>query len=130
MSASKMFDNIEFSRLRDLVDFDSEKELDEILYVSNATNFRRALLHNFGRNGWDPAAEIEKGQDVCMTYRGYIKFLETDLRHVYPIGNDRSKSKFKSGMEYIAKQMLIRGEVSRQIASELGGTLCTNLPFF
>lgn len=55
---------------------------------------------------------ISEDEDTCSTYRGYIKFLETDLQNVYPVGEGRSKSKYKRGIEYIAKQMLMRGDVS------------------
>jgi pyoverdine/dityrosine biosynthesis protein Dit1 len=47
-----------------------------------------------------------------MTYRGYIKFLQTDLETVYPVDGTRTKSKYKRGIEYIAKQMMARGDVS------------------
>lgn len=85
-------------------------ELDEITYVANATNFRRALLNLFGQPDWDWKT-VSQNEDVCMTYRGYIKFLETDLEHVYPVGEDRSKSKFKRGIESIAREMMARGDV-------------------
>ena len=81
-------------------------------YVANASNFRRALLNTFSRPNWN-WGEVKQSEDVCLTYCGYIKFLETDLQYVYPQGPDRSKSKYKRGIEYIAKQMLARGEVSQ-----------------
>jgi pyoverdine/dityrosine biosynthesis protein Dit1 len=87
------------------------EELDEISYVANATNFRRALLNTFGRPDWNWKT-VSQSEDVCLTYRGYIKFLETDLEHVYPIGEGRSKSKFKRGIESIAREMMARGDVS------------------
>ncbi|PNS20094.1 hypothetical protein CAC42_5544 [Sphaceloma murrayae] len=102
--------NLHFSRLRDLVSIDLDADLDEITYVANATNFRRALLNTFGRSDYDPSVEIRDNMDTCLTYRGYIKFLQTDLRITYPTCDGRSKSKYKSGVEYIAKQMLRRGD--------------------
>ncbi|KAK3317223.1 putative pyoverdine/dityrosine biosynthesis protein [Cercophora scortea] len=93
-------------------------ELDEIAYIANATNFRRALLNKFGRPDWDPSEEVKKNEDTCLTYRGYIKFLETDLANVYPIGSDRSKCKFKKGIELVAKQMLTRGDAFARAVRE------------
>lgn len=87
-------------------------ELDEITYVANATNFRHALLARFSRVDSDVSTRIAEDEDTCMTYRGYIKFLETDLKDVYPVCETRSKSKYKKGIEYVAKQMIRRGEVS------------------
>lgn len=111
MAVEKGFTHITFSRLRDLVSIDLPETLDEMTYVANATNFRRALLNTFSRPDWDWKI-VSQSADVCMTYRGYLKFLETDLQTVYPIGDDRSKSKFKRGLEYIAKEMMSRGDVS------------------
>ncbi|KAJ3492999.1 hypothetical protein NLG97_g5015 [Lecanicillium saksenae] len=103
------YTNITFSRLRDLVSISVPDDLDEMTYVSNATNFRRALLNTFSRPDWN-WKEVSQSEDVCLTYRGYIKFLETDLQHVYPIGENRSKTKFKRGIETIAREMMARGD--------------------
>ncbi|OAA38216.1 Pyoverdine biosynthesis [Beauveria brongniartii RCEF 3172] len=109
LAIEREYTNIAFCRLRDLVNIDLPDELDEITYVSNATNFRRALLNRFSRPDWN-WKEVSQNEDVCLTYRGYIRFLETDLQHVYPIGENRSKTKFKRGTEAIAREMLARGE--------------------
>lgn len=87
------------------------EQLDEMTYVANASNFRRALLNTFGNPNWE-WKEVSQSEDVCLTYRGYIKFLETDLADVYPLEDGRTKSKYKRGIEYIAKQMMCRGDVS------------------
>jgi pyoverdine/dityrosine biosynthesis protein Dit1 len=109
--AQKMgYDRLLFSRLQDLVTLSLPEKLDEMTYCANASNFRRALLNAFMRPDWD-WNEVRQSEDICMTYRGYIKFLETDLEYVFPQGRDRSKSKYKRGIEYIAQQMLARGDV-------------------
>ncbi|KDN65174.1 putative taurine catabolism dioxygenase TauD [Colletotrichum sublineola] len=119
IAAKKNLTNIEFSRLQDLVHLPNlPNKLEEITYVANATNFRRALLNNYGRSDYDPSKEISQNEDTRLTYRGYIKFLETDLRHVYPVGEDRSKTKFKTGIEYISKQMLQRGDAFARAVRE------------
>lgn len=111
MAAEKEFHNISFARLRDLVEIDLPKDLEEMTYVANASNFRRALLNTFSKPGWS-WDDVRQSDDQCMTYRGYIKFLQTDLETVYPVDENRSKSKYKRGIEYIAKQMMARGDVS------------------
>jgi pyoverdine/dityrosine biosynthesis protein Dit1 len=112
MSIRQGFKHIEFSRLQDLVHIAVPNELDQITYVSNATNFRHALLSKFSNPDFDASLKIKDDEDTCLTYRGYIKFLSTDLSDVYPIGDARTKSQFKKGIEYVAKQMLFRGDVS------------------
>ncbi|KAL7809571.1 Pyoverdine/dityrosine biosynthesis domain-containing protein [Trichoderma gracile] len=109
MAMAKGYKHLSFSRLRDLVAIQLPEQLDEMTYVANASNFRRALLNTFSRPDWDWKT-VSQSEDVCLTYRGYIKFLETDLQTVYPVGNDRSKTKYKRGIEYIAQQMMARGD--------------------
>ncbi|KAI9172558.1 putative pyoverdine/dityrosine biosynthesis protein [Paramyrothecium foliicola] len=101
-------DHISFSRIRDLVPMSLPEEMDEMTYIANASNFRRALINTHGQPSQE-WKEVIKNEDTCMTYRGYIKFLETDLQDVFPQSESRSKSKYKKGIEYIAKQMLHRG---------------------
>lgn len=112
MSIEKGFKHIQFSRLKDLVHIDVPDQLDEIIYTTNATNFRLAILNSFGKRDFNVDEKISTDEDTCLTYRGYIKFLETDLMTVFPIGETRSKNKYKKGVGYIAKQMLFRGDVS------------------
>ncbi|EQK99744.1 Pyoverdine biosynthesis [Ophiocordyceps sinensis CO18] len=117
MAADRGFDKIAFSRLRHLVELSLPESLDEMTYVANASNFRRALLNDFGSADWE-WKEVSQNEDVCLTYRGYIKFLETDLKDVYPISEGRSKKKYKRGIEYIAKQMLARGDAFARAVRE------------
>ncbi|KAH7108957.1 putative pyoverdine/dityrosine biosynthesis protein [Dactylonectria macrodidyma] len=109
LAITKGFKHISFSRLRDLVNIELPTEFNEMTYVANASNFRRALLNSFSRPDWS-WEEARQSEDVCMTYRGYIKFLQLDLENVYPLKEDRTKSKYKQGIEYIAKQMIVRGD--------------------
>ena len=111
LAITKECTDIEFARLRDLVSLSVPEDLDEMTYVANASNFRRALLNTFGNPGWD-WKQVSQSEDVCLTYRGYIKFLETDLADVYPLTEGRSKSRYKRGIEYIAREMMGRGDVS------------------
>lgn len=112
MSAAKEFNNIKFNRLKDLVHVDVPDEMDDITYVTNATNFRMALLNSFSKRDYDVDMKIADHEDTCLTYRGYLKFLETDLQTIYPINEERSRKSYKRGLGYIAKQMLFRGDVS------------------
>jgi pyoverdine/dityrosine biosynthesis protein Dit1 len=111
MAAEKGFEHIAFSRLGDLVNFPHPEGLKEITYVANATNFRRHLLNTFGKDDIDIDAEIATQTDTLMTYRGYRRFLESDLQYIFPTGSDRSSSSYKKDISYLAKQMLIRGYV-------------------
>lgn len=122
LAIDKGFKNISFSRLRDLVNIELPNEFNEMTYVANASNFRRALLNSFSRPDWS-WEDARQSEDVCMTYRGYIKFLQLDLENVYPLKEDRTKSKYKKGIEYIARQMMARGDVSSVVLPYLTGLI-------
>jgi hypothetical protein len=116
MAVEKGFTNIQFSRLRDFVDsganFKLPEKLDEIHYVANATNFRRFILNRFGRDDLDIDHLIASDEDTRLTYQGYRRFLMSDLRYIFTLGNDRTSNVYKKETKYLAKQMLVRGYVS------------------
>ncbi|KAK7931137.1 hypothetical protein PG985_001849 [Apiospora marii] len=122
LSVEKGFSrHIGFARLKDMVQAKSDLpdgEPDEIVYVCNASSFRHALLAQFGDEGLDVSCRIKEDDDTCMTYRGYIRFLSTDLLNVCPTGPRRSKSQYKKGIEYIAKKMLYRGDAFARAVKE------------
>ncbi|KAK3315685.1 Pyoverdine/dityrosine biosynthesis protein-domain-containing protein [Apodospora peruviana] len=120
MAVDKDLTHLEFSRLKDLSDMPLPEKLEEILYVANATNFRRHLLNRWGKDDIDIEHEIATKLDTLMTYRGYSRFLRSDLQHVFPSAclNGRSAAKkssarsmhtFKKNVKFLAKEMLIRG---------------------
>ena len=111
MADKKGFNRIDFSRLKDLVDIPLPEKLDEIIYVANATNFRRFLFNKYGKDDLDIDHEITSNSDTRMTYLGYRRFLESDLRFIFPLGEGRSNKGYKRNVKYVAKQMLIRGYV-------------------
>lgn len=112
MSINKGFDHIGFSRIQDFVNFPLPEKLDEITYVANATNFRLSMINRWGKNNINIDDEIANNPDTKMTYLGYRRFLESDLRYIFPLGNGRSNTNYKKNVRYLAKQMLIRGYVS------------------
>ncbi|KKK24685.1 transferase family protein [Aspergillus rambellii] len=109
MATKKKFHWIGFSRIRDLLDFPLPEKLSEISYVANCTTFRRLLLNKYGRDDLNIDHEISSNPDTKLTYLGYKRFLESDLKHIFPRGADRSAHSYKRDCKYLAKQMLIRG---------------------
>ena len=109
----KGFNNIFFSRIRDLLDFPLPEKLTEIVYVANCTTFRRLLLNKYGKEDLDIDHEIATDPDTKLTYLGYKRFLESDLQYIFPRGENRSAHSYKRDCKYVAKQMLVRGYVSK-----------------
>jgi pyoverdine/dityrosine biosynthesis protein Dit1 len=113
MAAKKKFTHIIFSRLQDLIKFPRMPEnLQEISYIANATNFRRFLFNKYGKEDIDIEHRIATDPDTLMTYRGYCRFLESDLQYIFVTGNGRTSNGYKRDVKYLAKEMLIRGYVS------------------
>ncbi|EMR62687.1 putative transferase family protein [Eutypa lata UCREL1] len=95
----------------DLVSFPGlPAQLNEIIYVANASNFRRYLLNKFGNDSLDVDNEIATKPDTNMTYRGYCRFLGNDLQYLYPVGKDRSGHAYRRDVKFLAKEMLKRGD--------------------
>ncbi|KAK2612051.1 hypothetical protein QQS21_001900 [Conoideocrella luteorostrata] len=103
--------HIKFTRLKDLVTIPNLPEtIDEVTYISNASNFRRAFLNEFANPDFDASKEIAEKEDTRMTYNGYCRFLRNDLRYIFHRGENRSGMQYKRDIKYIAKQMIIRGD--------------------
>ncbi|SCO76336.1 related to ABC1 transport protein [Fusarium oxysporum] len=109
MAEHKAFSHLSFSRLQDLVAVKGlPNDLNELTYVANATNFRRTLFNKYGRDGdLDIDHEIATNPDTLGTYKGYCRFLKSDLQHIF--GPAKSSAKYRKDVKYLAKQMLIRG---------------------
>lgn len=111
MSIQKKFDNVDFCRIGDLLDSPMPKDMRDIVYIANCTNFRRMLLNEHGREDLNIDDEIASNPDTKLTYLGYKRFLESDLKHIFPRGTERTSNSYKRDCKYLAKQMLIRGYV-------------------
>ncbi|KAL7919998.1 transferase family protein [Trichoderma austrokoningii] len=109
LASKKKFDNVGFSRIKDLLDLPLPETLTEIMYIANCTTFRRELLNKYGKDDLDIDFEIANSPDTKLTYLGYKRFLESDLKYIFPQGPERGANEYKRDCKYIAKQMLIRG---------------------
>ncbi|KAI1671189.1 DIT1, Pyoverdine dityrosine biosynthesis protein [Pyrenophora tritici-repentis] len=109
MAADKKFNHLGFARMQDLLDFPLPDKLREITYVANCTNFRRLLLNKYGKPNMNIDQEIKSNPDTMLTYLGYRKFLESDLKYIFALGEDRGSNQYKRDVKYVAKEMLIRG---------------------
>ncbi|KAM0324351.1 hypothetical protein ACHAQA_008132 [Verticillium albo-atrum] len=110
MAVQKKFDHVGFCRIGDLLEFPMPDELREIVYIANCTTFRRMLLNEHGNADLNIDNEIATNPDTKLTYLGYKRFLESDLKYIFPRGSDRTANSYKRDCKYLAKQMLIRGD--------------------
>ncbi|QYS95457.1 Transferase family protein [Trichoderma simmonsii] len=110
MATEKKFNYINFARMKDLLDFPAPEKMTEVIYVANCTTFRRLLLNQYGRADLDIDHEIATNPDTKLTYLGYKRFLESDLKYIFPRGVNRTANEYKRECKYLAKQMLLRGD--------------------
>ncbi|KAK1704899.1 Pyoverdine/dityrosine biosynthesis protein-domain-containing protein [Colletotrichum acutatum] len=109
IAVKQSFNRINFSCLKELLEFPLSERMSEIVYIANATNLRRYLLNKYGKEDLDINYEIATQPDTLMTYCGYRRFLESDLQHIFPTGKNRSHNSYKRDIKYLAREMMIRG---------------------
>ncbi|KAL9005520.1 MAG: hypothetical protein Q9188_001722 [Gyalolechia gomerana] len=102
--------NIKFLRLPMLLGEDTDGPTTEEEYLKDVHHFRDSIIERYLPPGFDVETHIKKDSDSTLTYRGYIKFLETDLAERPADAEPKSKSQLKRTYEEIAKKMIVRGK--------------------
>ncbi|EKD13238.1 uncharacterized protein L3040_003039 [Drepanopeziza brunnea f. sp. 'multigermtubi'] len=105
--AAEKFPLLKFARLRDLYsEVVNATTLEE--YVANSSYCREKIMRDFLPPGFDAHVAVRDDINVLTTYRGYIKFLESDLCEE-PSRQGLSKKKVKHMNEATARAMITRG---------------------
>lgn len=109
--AAEKFPHISLARLSKLISDDctEPKTLEE--YLANASWYRSEMVAKYLPKDFDVGHELRHQINSLMTYRGYIKFLATDLAHE-PTRQGKTKTQVKKMNEKVAKRMIERGAVS------------------
>ncbi|KAH8657482.1 Pyoverdine/dityrosine biosynthesis protein-domain-containing protein [Tricladium varicosporioides] len=106
--ATDRFPHISFVRLNQIVAFGSSEPSTVEEYVQSAGSIRNKLVDDHIPVGFDVRAHLQKDISALMTYRGYLKFLKTDLK--YAEGREgASKNNVKRMNSDVAKKMIVRG---------------------
>ncbi|GAT27524.1 pyoverdine/dityrosine biosynthesis protein [Aspergillus luchuensis] len=112
MVVENKYDHIEFARLRNLVHIHEDVNLDGEAYEKLAPEFRQELIKKYTPEGFDAAVKIKTDENICTTYRGYIKFLTKDLEHLHVDDGTKSRKSHKKHLGDVAKSMIERGAIS------------------
>jgi hypothetical protein len=80
LAADKGLHNIKLVRVMYLLGMTSGREMSEELYMETINACRDELRRQFGKPDEAVRQMIQSDPDTLMTYRGFIRFLETDLR--------------------------------------------------
>ena len=85
-------------------------------YLTHAGCYRRELIARYAPKDLDTRGAICNEIDTRMTYMGYLKFLQKDLKHTSlakdASGQRLSGWKYKAVTKKIALAMIERGKVS------------------
>ncbi|KAH6671279.1 Pyoverdine/dityrosine biosynthesis protein-domain-containing protein [Halenospora varia] len=106
--ARDRFPHISFVRLNQIVASGSPEPTTVEEYVQSAASIRKKLVADHIPTGFDVKEHLKRDTSALMTYRGYLKFLRTDLK--YAEGRKgASKNTVKRMNSDVAKKMIIRG---------------------
>ncbi|KAJ5628747.1 hypothetical protein N7490_010975 [Penicillium lividum] len=104
--------NIKLMRVMDILGYTEGKTLNKDLYMSLTQKCRTELLASYGRTEEEVRQMMRDDPDTLLTYCGFIRFLETDLRQSTVAQNASSGHKYRKCVKKVAINMMIRAEVS------------------
>ena len=94
---AKELHHISALRIVDLLGHSNTKNLTKEEYLVHAGCYRQELVAKYSPVSFDAREAIKKDTDICMTYRGYIKFLSKDLKHSKLVEETQRHENHRSG---------------------------------
>ncbi|KAF2201234.1 Clavaminate synthase-like protein [Delitschia confertaspora ATCC 74209] len=112
----KELKHVDTLRIIDILGTHDKKgdELTREEYLIHAGCYRRELVAMYAPKDFDPRDAVRNDKDICLTYKGYIKFLTKDLMHS-KLYEEMQKTKnpkkfYKKAIEELAYKMIYRGK--------------------
>ncbi|KAL2158727.1 hypothetical protein VTH06DRAFT_4209 [Thermothelomyces fergusii] len=104
--------NIKLRRVMDILGYTKDKTLDKELYLSLAPKCREEIISTYGRTEEEVRQMMKDDPDTLLTYCGFIRFLEADLRYspVTKASKALSGQAYRRTVKKVAIQMMIRAE--------------------
>jgi pyoverdine/dityrosine biosynthesis protein Dit1 len=104
--------NIRLRRVMDILGYTEGKTLDKELYLSLAKQCREEIIASYGRTEAEVRQMMKDDPDTLLTYCGFIRFLESDLRFSPVTAATRACSgqAYRKTVKKVAIQMMIRAE--------------------
>ncbi|KAF2848073.1 Clavaminate synthase-like protein [Plenodomus tracheiphilus IPT5] len=128
MIVEKELKYVDTLRIVDILGTHEEKgqDLTREEYLLHAGCYRRELVAMWAPKDFDSREAVRTDKDICMTYKGYIKFLTKDLAHSKlrerMQGTSNPNKRFKKEIEQLAYKMIYRGKAfAAAIASSCKG---------
>ncbi|KAL9627995.1 MAG: hypothetical protein Q9204_006190 [Flavoplaca sp. TL-2023a] len=82
----KGFDRLNLRRVMDVIGFTDQEPITKQIHLSLTHRSREVLMQKYGKTEDDIKVLINTDHDTLMTYRGFIRFLETDFRNLISSG--------------------------------------------
>lgn len=104
--------NVRLLRVMDILGYTEGKTLNKELYLSLAKQCREELLASYGRTEDEVRQMMKDDPDTLLTYCGFIRFLEADLKFSPVTASTKaiSGSQYRKTVKKVAIQMMIRAE--------------------
>jgi pyoverdine/dityrosine biosynthesis protein Dit1 len=80
MAAREGSTSLKLLRVMDLLGLTAGETTTKDMYLSMTDVSRKALLEQYGRSEAEVREMLQTDEDILLTYRGFIRFLETDLK--------------------------------------------------
>jgi pyoverdine/dityrosine biosynthesis protein Dit1 len=121
MAREKKLVDVNFLRVTDLLNRGLEQGPhstnsadDRTSYLASVPSIRKELIERYTPPGYDARKAIKEDSDTCLTYMGYLRFLQKDLEHVEVLKVDKagkplSATQYTKVIKGIAQAMLTRG---------------------
>ncbi|CAM5999994.1 unnamed protein product [Sphagnum balticum] len=106
--ANKKFPHISFVRLDRLISSETTEAQSIEEYKQSSKFYREKLIEEHLPKDFDVSVHLKNDPSALLTYCGYIKFLETDLKYE-ETRQGHSKKAIKRMNEDVAKRMIRRG---------------------
>jgi len=111
LAANKGFTQVKLVRVMDMLGYaDKTTPLTKDQYMALVGRTRAELESQFGNPLESVRHLIETDADTLQTYRGFIRFLETDLRHSPVAAHARSGHQYRRIVKDVAMKMMMRAE--------------------
>ncbi|KAF6804025.1 pyoverdine dityrosine biosynthesis [Colletotrichum sojae] len=111
MAAEKGYKGIKLLRVMDFLGMtDGLGPMTKEQYMEQVEEARRQLESQFGNALEEVRAMIDSDNDTLLTYRGFIRFLEVDLRNSPVAAHATSGHKYRKVVKEVAMKMMMRAE--------------------
>ncbi|KAI5924925.1 Pyoverdine/dityrosine biosynthesis protein-domain-containing protein [Camillea tinctor] len=104
--------NVKLLRVMDILGYTEGKALDKELYLSLSKKCREEILASYGRTEAEVRQMMKDDPDTLLTYCGFIRFLEGDLKFSPITASSKaiSGNAYRKMVKKVAIQMMIRAE--------------------